>query len=320
MEKWLKNVIKIIIGITILSILFYKVGFNSIVTEIKEVNPIYLIGIVLVYPVLWMINAFNIFILTVPLHKTITYFQLLPYAILSWSIGNYAPGPIGEASMMYFLKKHDFQYGESGAVFVMDKLIALVVNLMFAITGFIIILEKVLAIELIIISIIFFIGVLFLFYSTWVKDIVKKYILRRYAEKFKGFSTLLREYVKHHKKELFYNFFASWVKVPTISLILYLGFTAIDPISKPSFALIMVINCAIAIISLIPITISGLGIRETLAVFFYGAIGIPAINVTSAYFIFLVTRYSLSAILLFAFGLKGDNYNLKKIKEMSLKE
>jgi len=183
----------------------------------------------------------------------------------------------------------------------MDKVIISFVHVIFAVIGLFIFFPKKTAIEATLCLIVISLGLLFVIIWKPGRDFVKKYILRKYADTFKGFYNTFSGYYKEHKSILALNFVVGIVKNIAFGLVLYLSLRAFGVANPPNLLVMMVLSSISNVISLIPITLAGLGAKEALLVFVLGVYGIPAEIVMGASLMLLGVRYisSVWALLMY---------------------
>jgi len=297
MNKAISWALRFILGISILALLLYKIGFESILGVFIQMNLVYLPIIVILYFMNLYFGSLNIVILMKPIKTTMTLLDIYKYYMLSWGVGLFIPGRVGEVSLVYFLKKHDLPLGQGFLIFFLDKFVSVLVLGIVSIVGFFIFFDVgtalwLLGLVLVIIS--FSGGVIF---STFGRDKIKKYILRKYAKKFKGFSQLLKFYMTKKFHLLLLNFLNTTVRWIVSAIIYYFAFLSFG-VNLPLW-LIFLITCITSVMSFIPITISGLGIRESVGVYLYSLQGIEAPIVASAYLLVVICSYSVAAFIFY---------------------
>ncbi len=301
MKKYIKQILKLVVSISLISILFYKVGFKEVYENLMMVNPLYLILMIFVFFMGFLIASVSIKILLLPLKvRRLGLKKLVWYSMLTYAISRFIPGRIGDLSLVYFLKKEDIPIGKASAIVLMDRIIVFFVHFILASFGFFIFFPSIVAIRLTCISILIFVVLIFLIIWKKGRDIVKKYILRKYSNMFAGFYRTFSSYFKYYKHLLLVNIILAFVKIFFFGLVIYLAFFAINQQINVSILTIMVISSITNLLSLIPITLSGLGVRETSAVFMFSGLGILPEFTMSAYLILLFIRYISSGILLLA--------------------
>lgn len=299
MKKYIKQILRVAVSVLLISILFYKVGFKEVYENLLTVNPFYLALMIVVVFMSFLITSISIKVLLSPLKlRKLRLKKLVWYSMLTYAISRFIPGRIGDLSLVYFLKKEDIPIGKASAIVLMDRIIMFFVHFILASFGFFIFFPSIVAIRLTCISILIF--VVLIFFIIWKKGrgIVKKYILRKHSEMFTGFYRTFSSYFKHYKHILLINMGLSLVKVLFFGLMICFAFFAINQQISVSILTIMIISSITNILSLIPITISGLGVRETSAVFMFSELGVLPEFTMSAYIILLFIRYVSSGILL----------------------
>ena len=294
MNKVLKNLIKLFIGLIILFAVFYKIGFSEILGTLISVNLWVLPLIVLFQTIFVFIGALDAWILLKPISK-ISYFEFLKCYVPAWSIGLFVPGKFGEASIIYFLKKKGVSVGQGTAVFVIEKLITLIVLGLTASFGFFIFFSYQIAMKLFGFLIAAAILGFIILFSNFSRNLIRRIFLRKYQKMFTGFSRTTFGYLNNNKSLLFFSFifnFLRWIVGSYVwYLIFLLGFNVYIEFYK-----ILMISAIGTIVGLIPISMNGLGIRQGTSIYLYGLMGIPSQTVASMQIIGLVLIYIMGIL------------------------
>lgn len=293
MKRKILNIIRFFVGFFILFILFYRIGFKKIIITFKEINLFLLFISVIIYLIFFLIGSLNLKILVDSLTKRINFLKLTKYYFLSWSIGLLAPGKIGDFSLVYFLKKENIPLGRGIVIPLIDKLVTIIVLSILSIVGFFVFFTGMDALKLMVLLLIGFLVIVF-FITDLGRTLIKKYILRKYSIKFKGFSKTFFYFLKKKKRILFLNFLLTITRVIITSMIYFVLFISLG--QKINLIYIILINAIGTIIALIPITISGLGIREVTAVFLYNQIGVLNEITVTVYLTVTIFNYINAAI------------------------
>ena len=295
-RKQISNFIRFFFGGLVLLLIVWKADLNQIYKSLTQFNFWFLIPIVILNFLSFFLGSLNFKILFSPLEK-IKLSNLIKYYMLSWSFGLVVPGKIGEFSLVFFLrKKEGINMGKSLALSIIDKIITFGSYYFFAIIGLFLFMDVTIAIR---ISIILFLAVILfvtlLFYER-PKELIKKYILKKQAKKFTGFQKTINDYLKNKKEILLLNILITIIKIGLLALVLKLilnGFSF-----DASFLNILIIHSSAMLVSLIPVSISGLGVKEATIVYFLQIIGIPLEVAIGLSLINLVIRYT-TAFLIF---------------------
>ncbi len=304
LRKKIKLILKIAISATLLFILFSKVGINEPLSLLKNVDFGILLIIFILSIIVFFIGSLNLKILANKLNKQIGIWRLFSYYTTSNSIGNLLPGKFGDLSILYFLKKDGLKIGESSALYILDKTISLALLLLASLVGMFIFIEP-LGVE--IITLLFaLLLILFFFLFVYKKIFIfARKILGTYLQKFDGFQSTIKIYLKHGKKEIFYNFILTVFRLLLSALVILLAFKSIDPDIKIRFIHVVIIYALTTIISLLPISLSGLGIRESMAVILYSYINVSPQLSLSAYLLLLIFKVFFTALFIIMYFIVG---------------
>ena len=305
MNKKVMFLLKLVVGISILGFLLYMVGFQKIIGTILTVNYVALIIVFLTIILNNIIGPWNILVLSNKLKK-ISFLTMLKYYILSWSLGLFVLGKIGEFSIIYFLRKEGLSTGEAFVVSILDKFITFVTLVIISIFGFFLFFEFNVAIRLILVLILIIILFLFFMITNLGRNLIKKYILRKYAYLFQGFFKTFSLFFKKYYYALLLNFILTIIKwiIMTIGMwALFWGFG-----QTLSFIDVLLVFSIGTIVSLIPISVSGLGIRESAFVFLFAKLGVSAEVTASVALIILVLNYVTAILSLIFFRVEDVKY------------
>ncbi len=85
------TIVKLLIGVFLLGILYYKIGFSNIYQTLIRINlPLALLSVIVFYGLFFFLGAWNLKILLDPLKK-LSWKRLFEYYCLSWSFGLFVP-------------------------------------------------------------------------------------------------------------------------------------------------------------------------------------------------------------------------------------
>jgi len=289
----LRKALEILILITIIGIIIYKVDIKKSIEIITDVNPILFILSLIIDLILLFIIAYGIKVLFDTL-KPIKINEWLAIYIPSFLSGLVLPGRAGDITTTLLAKKKGFEYGQSTTLILIDKLITLIIFIPISAIGIFTFLNTKEIYYGIGISILLILGILSL-YTNLGRKILKR-ILGKYAEKFKGFNKTFKEEIKYHKKSLLINIFLTTLRpiingIIIILLLMSLGYNLglLDAI---------IISSISFIVSIIPITPNGLGLREGIGTILLFQVGIPYEASIAMYILFGILNIIISIILI----------------------
>lgn len=295
------SLLKIVVGFLILFFLFYKIGLGDIYSTLLKTNLLYVLVYLILLFLLFVIGTINIKILLRPFKTRIPFLRLLRYYMASWSAGLFIPGRIGEFLLAYFLKKNDIEYGKGVIIPLMDRVLAFIALAIFAIIGAFIFFTINDAIKIVITLVVLLIIFYFVFINSFGRRIIRKYILRKYASRFEGFYDNFKKYLKN-KRVISLAFLNTVIKQVLTAITIYSLFLAFNTHINPFYIIIM--HSVIVILSFIPISINGLGVKEASAVVLYSLIGVKPEITLSTYIIMTVITYIFAIINLSAIKYK----------------
>ncbi|MBD3164863.1 hypothetical protein GF323_06720 [Candidatus Woesearchaeota archaeon] len=297
-SRRLRSILKLIFGFALIMLLFVRIDLSSLVKTLITV-PLF---VILLFFLDKVINIFmgtmNVKILSDTINK-IRLGILAKYYWLSWTIGMVSPGKIGEFSILFFLKKHKITLGEGLAISIIDKMITLSSLMVISSFIFYLLIPKITVLKIIlIVSLIIFL-MFGMIISDKVRHFIKKYLIRKHSSRLLGFNRAFRNLIFNHNLRIFINFFLTVLKWLITSFITFIAVNYMG--QKIGFISIFIIVCASMLISMIPISINGLGIRQLTFVGLMGRFGVSeevafSLSILSLMMGYLVALMSLPLI------------------------
>ena len=287
-----KNILKCLIGLTIVLILLFKVDVNELLKTLSRINILFLFVSLVHVSFQLILSSYNIKIMLDALNYHLRYKKIFRIYNQAWSVGKFIPG--GRLSVAYFLRKKGIPTGDAVFITFFNELITLASLTIISVLGtyLLIPLMDYLFLNILLISLIL---VLVLCISLkGVRTIIKKIFLRRYTSKFKGFSRKFNLVIAKRKKAMALNLFFTFTQSLMGAIFVMILFKTLD--TPVSFLYVLVINTLLVVISLIPITIAGLGTKEVAAVYLYSLIGIDAPVILAVYIMLRAIIIVIAAI------------------------
>jgi len=289
-NRILSFIFRLLVSLIILVIVFNIVNIREVASLLKKLN-VYVLLVAFVLTLLNFIFAGISFkVLLSPFGVKPSLFLMVKYLLYVWAVRNFLPSNIGDLSLVYFLHLEKLSSTNGIVIFFLDKLSSLIVGIILAVPSiYIFSIRFRLTAILPILSITFLVAILLLFFLRRYNLVEKCNFFNPIASKIKMFITTLSFYLKRNALILvlvLFLTFTRWVlsALPVYYIFSYFGYTV-------SFMKVLSINALIVALSLLPITISGLGIREASAVFFYEKVGLPVDVVFTAFLLSLFIGY-----------------------------
>ncbi|MBI4438621.1 flippase-like domain-containing protein [Candidatus Woesearchaeota archaeon] len=283
----LSTAAKILLGMAILGLLLYKAGISQTTNTIAKTNLLLMLPITALFTLGLYIGAYNIKILTDAIGTNIGMKDMWNYYITSWAFGLIIPGKVGEFTFVYLSRKH-LTTGQAMAVAIIDKITTVITLCALAFTGFFIFMETKQAIMLTLLTTAATAIAVAAVLTTPGKNIIRR-ILGKYQKIFSGFTETTNHLLYRKTGAVAANLAITLLKWGLTAIVTYLIFLSLGQNTNP--LTVLSISAATMLISLIPITMSGLGIKEGAAVILYGQTGIPAATTISAHIIMLLLNY-----------------------------
>lgn len=287
MNKYLKWLISLAIVISLFYVLFKKVGISEIINVFVNVKVEWLLLFLLAYMVIRLFSIFQFSVLFRAVDRKIGFYTLFKYFHLTTGLGKILPAKIGSISFAWLLnKKKGVPYGEAFAFHTIDKILMNIFSGIIAIFGFFFVLE--LPVEMIytIFGILALMVItIMLFSSSYFRELIKRYVLRKYSYLFKNFSKTFKSLFK---KDLIYLILVVVVKIFT----LFMTFVAFSFIFKAfgaavPFYQVAVVSSILTVINILPLPFAGLGVYEVSGVYLFSLFGVP-LAVSTNYMLFLL--------------------------------
>ncbi len=294
--KFIIFIVQTILGLAILGYLIYQIGSREVIALLLTVDPHVWILVLLYIFISVFITALCYKSLIDPTCGKIRPSEIFKYSLTTASLSRSFLGRYAEITLIYFLKKRGVEYGKGISIFLVDKIITLILQVVISIIGVICFFYSP---ELLFTFLtLFILTMLFilLFKSKSFRSFIKEKILRKYQSQFRQFSSTFHDLYHLHKSALLLNAFYTAIRLILTGLAVYWIFHYLGS-TVPLFETI-IINTILMTASLIPLTANGTGIREILGVYLFGLLGVdPLISIT-AYLIFRIANYLFGVLLL----------------------
>lgn len=291
MNKTFQTALKIAVSGLLLWYIISRITLEAVAEALKSADIKYALPIVAVFLLSFAIKAVNYRLLTAAVKK-ISFIKLLKISIFSWAAGMFAPGKLGEFSAIYFLKSEGVPLGAATAASILDKLITVSALTVIAAIGLLTYVGTAAALKMTAAAAVAVAAVVVLIVSPQSRLLIRKFILRKYESKFAGFSNCFFGYVREKKLLILCNCGLALLWAYVSAVMIWLGLLSVG-IKVPVMA-ILLINSASIIVSILPVTVGGLGARETAAVLLFEKAGFAAAPVLGGYLVVTIISNALA--------------------------
>lgn len=306
-----------IIGILLFLFILWRIGISDILNSLVRVKIIFLIIFILFMIPIISIQVFKWYYIIRVQGIKISFFESFKFHMVSSFLGSITPGRVGLLSKIFFLKRNTKKsIGECASSVILDKLFDLIILFIFGFLGSLLLLKKHdLNLLLGLFLIIFVIGIFFLlnrkiarFFLKW---IYRYFIPKKFKETARLNFNNFYESIPRLKKLItpFLITSLSWILLYTQAYILAYGFD----IKVPYVYFICIISI-VTLITLLPITILGVGTRELSLIALFSSFGV---NNSSLIAFSIVTAFLAPLILFIGYMLyaKDVSQNIKNEQE-----
>src|SRR3989338_2179430 len=257
-RKNITRIVRLLIGIVIIIVLVYKVGLMKTINALGNANLlIFLVAYVFLF-ISYIFDTVNLKLFYDTLSRKMSFSDLFSYYLYARIGSLFLPGRLGDFTMVYFTKRDKISYGESVAVLLFDKVITFFVFSVLGAFGVLLLLKR---------NIFWYVALLFLavlvvliaLFSPAVRNFVKKRFQK--AKLFKGFNSTFMTILQKHHFAVFLNLVNTIVRIIVFSITVYFVYLSLG-VTVPLLSIVL-IEAIISLLIMIPITINGMGIKET---------------------------------------------------------
>lgn len=295
MQSTILFALKLITGFALLVLLFNHIGLEGYWNVLQTVQPAGLWIAAFLTIIAMLVGTINTYTLLIALDARVSFWRLFRYSTLSWALGTASPGKLGEFSLIFLLNnRENISIGKGLIVSFYDKMLTLVALFSFASYGCYAYLDFK---TFLILTIISFAAITMVFAALWSdssRNLAKRWVLRSYSVHFAGFSKNLKEMLLNKKRFLILNLLVTYLKWGIHFLVVQVIFHAFS--YKLSFLSVAALVSLISFVALLPISINGLGVRESVGTYLTTLAGVPA-SIGANVFILLTTETYILALI-----------------------
>jgi uncharacterized protein (TIRG00374 family) len=288
----LKNVWKLVAGLMLLAALYYLIGITSVIEKIVSVDPFFVLLAAALLILSLVLSGLNVLISVWPFQK-ISFSKAVKYYFFSWSVGFLGPGKVGDFSIIPLLQRERVSIGQATASAILNKITTVFTLFFLSACGVMFFFEPSYAFQLILAGVAVLAVSVFLVWTPLGRGWIKK-ILGKKSSWFAGFGIAMDSYFSKHRGIVALNELVTiiqWLILAAFTLTLFWGFGFF-----PSFWDVVFVACISSVVSMIPISPNGIGVREVTYAFLAGLAGWPAITTVSVIAVSLTIHYAIVVI------------------------
>ncbi|GEM_PF-2025350 len=292
------SLLRILVTIGLLTAVAYWIGLSNIWNSLWSFNWKYLPAVLFWMLLMLFASAVNIFVTVYPI-RFISLGSVCKDYLLAWSAGFFGLGKVGELSIVYWLSKEGISLGESTAVAVLDKAITFVTLLLLSGIGLVYFFGWSQGLELLALGVIGLLGFAIIFFTSFGRRIIRS-MIQSYASRFEGFGATIDRFFSNYKKFLVVNLMLTlvrWLAQAMFTLVLLESFGVSLPLVP-----ILLANSVATLVSLLPVSINGLGVKEASFTAIAQSQNWPLASVASMIAVSLALHYALLGLILAVFA------------------
>ena len=271
----------VLIGLSILLICLYRIGFTNILSSLSEIRPMFLVMAAITLAIWILLGAMNMVVMLRPLVH-IPFAQILGLYCKANMIALVVPGQVGDAVIINFFRRFSVPISQGTTIFGIDKLITILWYGTMTMVG-LYLLGNEIFIEALTSKIGRF-GILIA--AAWFLIVILCLVaymnLRQsqIGQRIRNWISLSFNYVKMGKKMILVDCCITFFRTLVLGCAYWFAIRAYGP---PSFFLhTLCLPIMAGLVAYLPISFNGLGTVEVSLVFLFNKIGLEAAQVISA--------------------------------------
>jgi uncharacterized membrane protein YbhN (UPF0104 family) len=270
----------VLIGLSILLICLYRIGFANILSSLSSIRPIFLVMAAATLAIWVLLGTMNMMVLLRPLVH-IPFFQTLGLYSKANMIALLVPGQVGDAVIINFFRRYSVPISQGTTIFGIDKLITMLWYGVVTMFGLYLLGDEI-SLEPLTPKTIRF-GILIAVVSLLVILCLALYMILRQSRiggRISNWIHLSFNYIRMGKKMIIVDCCITFFRVFVLGCAYWFAIRAYGPPSIFLYTLCLPIMAGL--VAYIPISFNGLGTVEISLVFLFDKIGLEAAQVISA--------------------------------------
>lgn len=284
-----KTLFKILLTIFLLSVLLIKLDLKNVFLILSNVNVYLLLSSFFLVPVLYTVRSLKWNILLNEINVKRNFFFVLKVVLMGTSYGTITPGKIGELMRARYIGG---KRSEVIPTIIWDRLIDVFTLIVLSVLVIVVLLNNLTLLYVIfVVTILSIIGLVFIMNEKILVLFVR--IFRIEKESYKNYISVMKKILKNKRCIL---------KVFLLTFCYYmisfsLGFLVLKALNPEVDSFLVFTIPVIILLGNIPITISGLGLRESIASICFKAFGeLPSYGFSFSLLLFVISVFAPSLV------------------------
>jgi len=261
--------LRIFISTLLISFLIYKVNPAKLGASLADLSVFVIALILLHYFTTTLMNSLNLYLFLRACQEKIDFKKFLSLNWYALGLGQFFPGRVGEISIVKMLKtSYQTPMGKTISMYLLDKSLTLFLVAIISIFGIVTMFPILSAWNYFIVGIVMIVILaLIILSNNKIRIWIRTKILRKYENKFRGFSKGFKYIFKHQKIFLILIISITLTRFIITAFLFKLMFLEYQ-LNIPLITLI-VINAISLVALFVPFTFSGIGVKESVVVFLF---------------------------------------------------
>ncbi len=318
MKKIIKETLKILIAIGLFYYLFKtKVPVHEVIQNIKNLNMLYFVTIIILFFLFYLTFSIRWNFLLKAQGIQISEIRSYLYLLVSFFFNNFLPSGLGMDVIRSAYAGEEGNFEKAFGASIMERILGMIGMMIIGVFAVFSGKSEFIKLSILYLGLILLTILIYYFFTSlkveWLKEKLLSIKLLNLGKSIREFYRAVKIY-KSKRKTIIIGIAYSVLVQMVITLINY--FIAKGLAIPVPFSALLAFIPIITIISLIPLTINGLGLRETAYVYFFSSIGIAESEAFSISLVYLAISVITSSIggIIFVF-LSRESKNIIKHKE-----
>ena len=277
---------RVVVGLILIGLLIFYVDGTMLISYLRNSQQQWLFATASFILCSTIIGGYNLYIL-LDRYEDISFYRFIRGYWVAWAVGLVVPGQVGDvASISIWLKHHGFQWYAGIGCTLLDKFISLIWMCGLGLSGFVLYFsasyEDGYVISLVISGIAFvLLLLLLLLFFRWHGN-------SKYDSAVIQTLQVITATIRHHKKQVIYNFIFTGIKVFLIgaafwSAFFSMGYHGLD------ITILIPLVAASSLVAYIPISLNGMGTVELAALGLFSVLDVPNAAILSVFLTMRIT-------------------------------
>jgi len=303
--------LRLILSIFLIVWIIIKVDLRAIISALGQIKPMFWMLFLIPFPLAVFLNSFSVYYLLRRTGAAVGYWRTFKFKFISRALCLFFPSQMGDLALGPLMKIEGVQMGQTLAVVTIDKMVSFMVMSLAGAYALWVYFGWNVFLRVMVFLVAFLVISLMLISSATVRGWIKKYFLRKYAHLFQGYYHHFAYIWKEEKKAIFVDFLITVLWLLLTSTVIFGLFKSVGV--TVNIGVIASIQGVGALSSVLPISLSGAGVRESIVVYLFSLLEVSYALTAGMFLVFLSVSYLWAAV---ALMLYSKEFNVGLLRKM----